>query len=141
MDVFIPESVEDATVRVSQEMKKDIKTYEGVICWGNSNLNPDFYKDVLRTASKMKRVVRFVRWYAIVACHSLLSRCLIVVLSKGQGAAERAPEGVVPPQHSAVLPDGQIHRLIQDRQVPQVRRVLHDQGGSQQPSRLRHAGR
>jgi hypothetical protein len=43
-------------------MKKDIKTNQGVICWGNSNLNPDFYKDVLRTCAKYQRVVRFVRW-------------------------------------------------------------------------------
>eukprot|EP01034_Spumella_vulgaris_P022412 gene22412-28536_t len=68
-------------------MKKDIKTHQGVICWGNSNLNPDFYKDVLRTCAKYQRVVRFVRWgkeLPSVPLRELFKRNILQYLKTGR---------------------------------------------------------
>lgn len=57
--------MDTATANTKIVLKAAMKTNQGVICWGNTNLNPDFYKDVLQMADKYQRVVRFVRWYVL----------------------------------------------------------------------------
>ena len=37
-----------------------------ILCWGNTNLNPLYYKDVLRIAADTHRPVRFVRWLVYI---------------------------------------------------------------------------
>lgn len=87
IDIFIGEAVDSATASTAAALKAAIKTNEGVICWGNTNLNPDFYKDALKVADKYQRVVRFVRWgkeLPIVPLRELFKRNILRFLETGR---------------------------------------------------------
>lgn len=62
IDIMINDAVAESRVTAVDAMKNAILNERGVICWGNTNLMPSFYKDILGLAAKYKRVVRFVRW-------------------------------------------------------------------------------
>lgn len=87
MDIFVPEAVDDATAANMTDIKHALKFESDIICWGNSNLNPRFYKDVLAYAEKYSRPVRFVRWgeeLPAVGLDVLLQRSVLHFLETGR---------------------------------------------------------
>eukprot|EP01034_Spumella_vulgaris_P022411 gene22411-28535_t len=61
-----------------------------LICWGNTNLSPDFYKETLSFAAKNSRVVRFIRWgqeIPAVSLKELAERNVKRFLSTGRYAS------------------------------------------------------
>ncbi len=60
--MVIVEALNDVKARVAAEVEMTTRLNPGIICWGNTNLSPDFYRETLSFAAKNSRVVRFVRW-------------------------------------------------------------------------------
>lgn len=79
--------MESGVVGLVTAVKAAIKTEPGVICWGNNNVEPVYYREILNTAYKYKRVVRFVRWgQELPSCSlkDLFKRSILQFLKTGR---------------------------------------------------------
>jgi hypothetical protein len=86
----IVEALNDVKARVAAEVEMTMRLNSNLICWGNTNLSPDFYKETLSFAAKNSRVVRFIRWgQEIPACtlKELAERNVKRFLSTGRYAS------------------------------------------------------
>ena len=79
--------VEEGVVGLVTAVKNAIKTEPGLICWGNENVEPVYYKEILNTCYKYKRVVRFVRWgqeLPYCSLKELFKRSIVQLLRTGK---------------------------------------------------------
>jgi hypothetical protein len=60
--VFIPEALKYAADTALDQLREAIRTNQGLISFGNTNLNPKYLAPVLSAANLHHRSVRFVRW-------------------------------------------------------------------------------
>ena len=55
-------AVQIALSKLRQYLEVNRTNSDVLISWGNTNLNPRFYPDILQLAAEFHRPVRFIRW-------------------------------------------------------------------------------